>query len=315
MTIQQEIIKKIEEYNTIIIHRHVIPDGDAYGSSFGLAELIRTTYPEKDVYVVGEELDYLRYVGTTDKIEDSLYEGALIIITDTSNAARISDERWKLGAYKIKIDHHPFSDVYADIEWIDTSFTSTSEMITSLLIEHNLKTSDNGARCLFNGIVSDTGRFLFRGVTEQTLRYAAELLKYDFNMVDLYAQMYTQSKSMVRFKGYTLLNFEETTNGVGYVKLTDELLRELNIDENSASSQVNTLANIEGVKIWAFFVEDTSNQDIRVNLRSSGAPVNEIAKKYGGGGHVQAAGARVKTWDIIDQMIQDLDELATIIKE
>ena len=53
MTIQQQIIKKIEEYNTIIIHRHVIPDGDAYGSSFGLGELIRTTYPEKEVYVVG----------------------------------------------------------------------------------------------------------------------------------------------------------------------------------------------------------------------------------------------------------------------
>ncbi len=310
MTIQKEIINKIEEYHTIIIHRHVIPDGDAYGSSFGLAELIRTTYPEKAVYVVGEELDYLRYVGTTDKIEDSLYEGALIIITDTSNAARISDERWKLGAYKIKIDHHPFSDVYADIEWIDTSYTSTCEMITSLLIENNLKTSDNGARCLFNGIVSDTGRFLFRGVSEQTLRYASQLLKYDFDMIDLYAQMYTQSKSMVRFKGYTLLNFEETTNGVGYVKLTDDLLRELNIDENSASSQVNTLANIEGIKIWAFFVEDIANNDIRVNLRSSGAAVNEIAKKYGGGGHVQAAGARVKTWDMIDQMIQDLDELA-----
>lgn len=310
MTIQEKIINKIQEYNTIIIHRHVIPDGDAYGSSFGLAELIRTTFPDKKVYVVGEELDYLRYIGTTDKVEDSAYEGALVIITDTSNAARISDERWKLGAYKIKIDHHPFSDEYADIEWIDTSYTSTCEMITSLLIEYQLKTSDNGARCLYNGIVSDTGRFLFRGVSDQTLRYASELLKYNFDMIELYAHMYTQSKSMVRFKGYTLLNFEETSNGVGYIKLTDELLKELNIDENSASSQVNTLSNIEGIKIWAFFVEDKANGDIRVNLRSSGAAVNEIAKKYGGGGHVQAAGARVKTWDMINQMIQDLDQLA-----
>ena len=310
MTIQQQIIKKIEEFDTIIIHRHVIPDGDAYGSSFGLAELIRTSFPEKKVYVVGEELDYLKYVGTTDKIEDSVYEGSLVIITDTSNAARISDERWKLGAFKIKIDHHPFSDEYADIEWIDTSYTSTCEMITSLLIENNLEINDNGARCLFNGIVSDTGRFLFRGVSEQTFRYAAQLLKYDFDMIDLYSNMYTQSKSMVRFKGYALLNFEETDKGVGYLKLTDEKLRELNIDENSASSQVNTLANIEGIKIWAFFVEDKENNDIRVNLRSSGAAVNEVAKKYGGGGHVQAAGARVNSWDMIDQMIQDLDELA-----
>lgn len=310
MTIQQQIIKKIEEFDTIIVHRHVIPDGDAYGSSFGLAELIRTSFPEKKVYVVGEELDYLHYVGITDKIDDSIYKNALVIVTDTPNAARISDERWKLGAYKIKIDHHPFSDVFADIEWIDTSYTSTCEMITNLLIENNLKINDNGARCLFNGIVSDTGRFLFRGVSDQTLRYASELLRYNFDMVELYAHMYTQSKSMVRFKGYILLNFEETSNGVAYVKLTDELLKELNIDETSASSQVNTLSNIEGIKIWAFFAEDKANGDIRVNLRSSGAAVNEIAKKYGGGGHIQAAGARVNSWDMIDQMIQDLDELA-----
>lgn len=310
MTIQKQIIEKIEEYNTIIIHRHVIPDGDAYGSSFGLAELIRTTYPEKEVYVVGEELDYLKYVGRTDKIEDKLYDNALVIITDTSNAARISDERWKLASFKIKIDHHPFSDEYANIEWIDTSYTSTCEMITNLLIENNLKISDNGARCLFNGIVSDTGRFLFRGVSEQTLRYASQLLKYDFDMIDLYSNMYTQSKSMVRFKGYALLNFEETENGVGYLKLTDEKLKELNIDENSASSQVNTLSNIEGIKIWAFFVEDKAKNDIRVNLRSSGAAVNEVAKKYGGGGHVQAAGTRVKNWDIVADLIKDLDTLA-----
>ena len=310
MTIQEKIINKIKEYQTIIIHRHVIPDGDAYGSSFGLAELIRTTFPDKKVYVVGEELDYLNYIGTTDKIEDSVYNNALVIITDTSNAARISDDRWRLGTYKIKIDHHPFSDEYADIEWIDTSYTSTCEMITSLLIEQQLKISDNGARCLYNGIISDTGRFLFRGVSEQTLRYASTLLKYDFDMIELYAHMYTQSKSLVRFKGYALLNFKETNNGVGYLKLTDEQLKEFNIDENSASSQVNTLANIEGIKIWAFFVEDKAQGDIRVNLRSSGAAVNEVAKKYGGGGHLQAAGARVNSWDTIDEMIQDLDQLA-----
>lgn len=311
MTICQQIVNKIEEFDTIIIHRHVIPDGDAYGSSFGLSEIIRTTFPTKKVYVVGEELDYLHYVGVTDKIEDSLYEGALVIVTDTPNAARISDERWKLGAYKIKIDHHPFTDEFADIEWIDTTYTSTCEMIVHLLMECQLKISDNGARCLYNGIVSDSGRFLFRGVSSQTLRYASELLKYNFDMVELYEQMYTQSKEMVRFKGYILLNFEETTKGVAYVKLTDQLLKQLNISETSASSQVNTLANIEGIKIWAFFVEDKESEVIRVNLRSSGAAVNEIAKKYGGGGHVQAAGARVDTWSTVDQMIEELDELAS----
>lgn len=87
MDITQQIVNKIEEFETIIIHRHVIPDGDAYGSSFGLSEIIKTTFPNKKVYVVGEELDYLRYIGVTDKIEDETYQGALVIVTDTPNAA------------------------------------------------------------------------------------------------------------------------------------------------------------------------------------------------------------------------------------
>ena len=310
MTLQQEILKKIEEYETIIIHRHVIPDGDAYGSTFGLAEIIRESFENKKVYVVGEETAYLNYIGYTDQIDDSVYEGALVFILDVSNAARISDERWQKGAFKIKIDHHPFTEVYADIEWVDTSYSSTCEMITHLLVEYNLKTNQKGARALYNGIVSDTGRFLFRGVNEQTLRYGARLLSYGFDMIELYDNMYTQTKEQARFKGYAVLNFEETANGVGYLKLTDKQLKELNISENSASSQVNTLANIEGIKIWAFFVEAEGEQDIRVNLRSSGAAVNEVAKKYGGGGHVQAAGARVSDWETIDAMISDLDELA-----
>ncbi|KAA3382966.1 DHH family phosphoesterase, partial [Akkermansia muciniphila] len=90
MSIQQEILKKIEEFETIIIHRHVIPDGDAYGSSFGLAEIIRESFEGKKVYLVGEEVAYLNYIGHTEEIEDELYNNALVIITDTSNAARIS---------------------------------------------------------------------------------------------------------------------------------------------------------------------------------------------------------------------------------
>lgn len=72
MSIQKEILKKIEEFETIIIHRHVIPDGDAYGSSFGLAEIIRESFEGKKVYLVGEEAAYLSYIGHTDEIEDSL---------------------------------------------------------------------------------------------------------------------------------------------------------------------------------------------------------------------------------------------------
>ncbi len=310
MDLQREILAKIEAFDTIIIHRHVIPDGDAYGSSFGLRELIQANFENKKVYVVGEEEDYLAYVGRVDQIEDSVYEQALVIITDTSNSPRISDSRWQLGAYKIKIDHHPLSDVYADLEWVDTSSPSTCEMIADLAFQNDLKLTQRGAFCLYNGIVSDTGRFLFRGVSERTMVYAGKLMNYGFDVTDLYSKMYTRSKSLARFTGYAVLNFEETKNGVGYLKLTDAILKDLNVTEALASANVNTLANIAGIGIWAFFVESAETNDIRVDLRSSGAAVNEVAKKYGGGGHVQAAGARVMDWETVDALVQDLDTLA-----
>ena len=309
MTIQKEILAKIEEYETIIIHRHVIPDGDAYGSSFGLKELILSNFENKKVYVVGEEISHLHYVGRTDQIEDSVYDNALVIITDTSNAARISDERWKKGAYKIKIDHHPFSDKYADLEYIDSTSPSTCELIAHILFENTLNISEVGARNLYYGMVTDTGRFMFRGVSARTLTYAGKLLGCGFDVNELYASIYTRSKDLARFSGYAVMNFEETPNGVGYLKLTDKILKELKITEEEASASVNLLANIEGISIWAFFVENKKANDIRVNLRSSGAPVNEVAKMYGGGGHVQAAGTRLKTWDRVDEMVLDLDKL------
>ncbi|MGL4337766.1 MAG: DHH family phosphoesterase [Turicibacter sp.] len=310
MNIQKQILEKIAEYHTIIIHRHVIPDGDCTGSQLGLKELIRTNFTDKEVYIVGEELDYLHYVARMDTIDDSKYEGALVIVVDTSNSPRISDSRWTKGAFTIKIDHHPLSDVYADIEWVDTNYPACCEMITDLMIQNNLKTTDLGARALYNGIVSDTGRFMYRGVSERTFNCAGHLANYNFDMPALYSDMYVQTKDLARFKGYAVCNFLETKNGVAYLKLTDELLKQFNISEVSASANVNTLANIEGIKIWAFFVENAENGDIRVNLRSSGAAVNTVAIKYGGGGHLQAAGARMMDWETVDAAIADLDELA-----
>src|SRR5574344_970490 len=97
------IIKKIKAYDRIIIHGHQRPDGDCYGAQFGLKDIIKNSFPEKEVYVVGETSDFVSFVGTPDRIEDALYEGALSIVVDTATEERISDKRYKLGKEVIKI--------------------------------------------------------------------------------------------------------------------------------------------------------------------------------------------------------------------
>ena len=126
-----KILEKIKEYETIIIHGHKRPDGDCYGSQFGLKDIIEQSFPEKNVFVVGEESSYVGFVGQVDKIPTSTYDGALSIVVDTAIARRISDQNYKLGKEIFKIDHHIPSDdsYYADYYWVDTKKPSCSQMI------------------------------------------------------------------------------------------------------------------------------------------------------------------------------------------
>src|SRR5699024_3974194 len=112
----QQIIQSIKQYETIIIHRHVRPDPDAYGSQGALQKLIEVSFPEKKVFVVGEEPDEtLHFLNQMDQIEDHTYNGSLVIVCDTANTDRISDDRYHTGEKLIKIDHHPNMDPSGDL--------------------------------------------------------------------------------------------------------------------------------------------------------------------------------------------------------
>src|SRR5690606_2025036 len=124
-----KILDAIKQYDTIIIHRHIRPDPDAIGSQGALAEIIKESFPQKQVYTVGEEDESLKFLYRMDDIPDEKYEGALVIVCDTANQPRISDDRYNKGDMLIKIDHHPNEDMYGDIIWVDTSASAVSEMI------------------------------------------------------------------------------------------------------------------------------------------------------------------------------------------
>ena len=88
MTVQQEIVDTIKKYDKIIIHRHLRPDPDALGSQVGLAELLRESFPEKEIRQVGETIEGLRFLAEMQEVEDVFYQGALVIVTDTAKIGR-----------------------------------------------------------------------------------------------------------------------------------------------------------------------------------------------------------------------------------
>lgn len=301
------ILDQIAVFETVIIHRHERPDPDALGSQLGLATILKKRYPEKNIFTVGEDEPSLAFLGKMDTVSDEQYEGALVIVCDTANTARISDTRFDSGAYLIKIDHHPNEEPYGDLVWVDTSFSSVSEMIVELAVqgkERGLELDAVSAELLYAGIVGDTGRFRFSNTSADTLRRTSLLVAEAFDQDAFYSNFHKKDLKMIRLQGYVLQHFSIIAGGVGVMRLTKELLEQFHVTANESSQLVNSFSDVEGLRTWVFFVEE--DEKIRVRLRSKGPVINSIAAEHGGGGHPMAAGATAYTWEETEEIVAKL---------
>lgn len=309
--LQRQIIDTIEQFHTIIIHRHVRPDPDAYGSQFGLKQLLQHNYPNKNIYAVGTHEESLSFMAKPDVIADALYEDALVIVTDTANTERVDDQRYRKGAKLIKIDHHPNDDVYGDLVWVDTTASSVSEMIFDLF-EVGQQTKQwqlphHAAALLYAGIVGDTGRFRYPSATLKTFTTAGKLITYDFDREKIYNGMYELERNILHLQGYMYQNFIMDEHGAGRVDLTKAVLQQFNATPSEASLLVSSLGDVKDMKAWVIFIEEEDN--IRVRLRSKGPVINTLAKQFGGGGHPLASGASVYTFEEADEVYRQLQVL------
>lgn len=314
--IKEQILEKIKEFNRIIIHMHIRPDGDCYGAGFGLKNIIKESFPDKEVYVVGERAEYVDFVGTPDVIDDELFKDALSIVVDTASETRVSDQRFKLAKYVIKIDHHiPVAD-YGDLIYVDTTRPATAQIILEfyLQFQEELKLNMEAAKALYTGIVTDTGRFRFRSVTGDTFIAVAHLLDYGLDFVDILSRLSLKSENLMKLQGYVLLNFQKTENGVAYIKMTPDIIEKFDVSLEEATSLVNELSTLEDCPVWILFAE-YENNIVRARLRSKGPAINELANKYDGGGHALACGANLGTWEKTDELLKDADELVKLYKE
>jgi len=262
MDICHQILEKIKEYDTIIIHRHMKPDPDALGSQVGLKALLKHHFPEKTIKAVGFDEPTLTWMAKMDSVEDSTYQGALVIVCDTANTARIDDKRYRQGDFLIKIDHHPNDDVYGGLSWVDTSSSSASEMITLFAQTTQLALSDRAAELLFAGIVGDTGRFLYPSTTARTLRLAASLREHNFDFAALTRKMDTMSYKIAKLQGYIYDHLEVDDNGAARVILSQEILKQFNVTDAETAAIVGAPGRIDSVNLWGIFVEQADRKSV-----------------------------------------------------
>lgn len=305
----KKFLNKIKEYGTIIIHRHGRPDGDALGSQIGLKESILATFPYKKVYAVGDVNQKISFIGEVDEISDDLYKNALVIVLDSSDTNMINDERYKLGRYIIKVDHHISNANYGDMNIVETSEVSCASLIAKIIFSCNMKLTSHGARALFTGIVTDSGRFRYNTVTSDTFMIASKLLKYNFDFNEIYTKLYVDDLELVKLRAQMVLQFKISDKGVAYLINDKTAVQRYNTDIFTISrGMVNVMSGINGIDVWANFTEE-ENGKVICEFRSTKYNVNQIAVKYGGGGHKFASGATVNSLDVVKDIIKDLESL------
>ena len=308
-SIYRKIYQKIKKYDTIVVARHVGPDPDAVTTQIALRDSIKVTFPNKNVYAVGQSVSRFKTYGTLDKINEDELGDALLIVVDVPNIYRIDGATFSKYKEVIKIDHHPFEDKMGELEIVDTTSCSAAQLVTELIFNTKLKLTTSVAENLFCGIISDSDRFLLPYTTAKTFEIVSCLIeKTNLDFTKLYTKLYERPLNEIRFQGYLAEHLTVTENGFAYIKIDNELIEKFAVDSGTASNMVNNFNYIREVKAWAFITFDAKNKVYKVNIRSRGPVINEIATKYNGGGHAFASGVRTPNSEDIDNLIKDLDE-------
>lgn len=316
LNLKQEILNEIETNDSIIIVRHMRPDGDCIGSSFGLRAILKASFPNKKIYSVGDEVpEYLRFLGEEDKITEDIYKDSLIIVVDTATSKRVCDEYYTTGKKVIKMDHHIPIEDYGDINYVREDFPACCQLIMDFYetFKEKLVLTKEAATCLYTGLITDTGRFRFRSVNGKTLRLAGNILDTDIDTEYIFTNLNTKNPESFKLQGYIYQNFKITENGVAYAFITKKIMKKFKATQEDASNLVNCMDSIKGSLIWILFVE--YDNEIRVRLRSRYIPVVSIGEQFNGGGHANACGATLPNKKQIKELLAIADEKLKEFKE
>ena len=307
----EKIIELIKEYPRIIIHRHKNPDGDALGCQLGLKNILRDTFPEKEILSVGDMTPRYAFMADEpmDNVGNNAYSGALAIILDTSSSALISDDRYTLADKTVRIDHHIFCEKIADIAVTDTSYESCCGLITAMAMECGLNVSEKAAKLLYTGMITDSGRFRYDSTTSKTFLLASFLMERGFSTTDIYTNLYADELFFIQLRAKFTLKIQTTPHRVAYIYTTREEADTYGADDFTISrGMVNVMSEIRGIDTWVNFTE--ASNGILCEIRSSRYNINPIAVKFGGGGHAKASGATLKDKAEAMTLLDELNKLS-----
>ncbi len=295
MLTMKQLIDKARKYKNICLAGHVNPDGDCIGATLALKKIFKNAGIESSIYLTSKPKMYDFLDGFDDIMTKAPEKVDLLIILDVSTFDRIGEVAKKADdAYKIIIDHHIAEEFLGDINYIDSSFGSTCELLYSMLENHELLDKEI-ASALYSGIIYDTGGFKHTNVRPSTFAACSKLLEYgiDSNMI-MDKIMYEKSFSSFKAEGLAFSRLYLTLDDrLAITYLTYEDFKKLKIGKNDTEKIVSYINDVIGIKC-AVFLYPSDAKSYKVSFRSRGnVDVSKVASFFGGGGHKNASGATV----------------------
>jgi len=311
----------INSNQSFLITTHVNPDADAIGSEIAFHKLLDVLGKKSRIINHSSTPYNIKFLDSDNIIEKydetvhkTLLDSSDVLIALDFNRAdrmvsmqRVFSESKRL---KICIDHHQDPEDFVTFKFIDTDYAATGHILFDFIRKTKIiNLNKDIAAPLYAAIMTDTGSFRFERTTANLHRLIAELLDTGIDPTDIYNQLYDESKlSKIKLLGKCLSSLELiANNSIGYMILTQKDFNELSAMESDTENFVNFIISIEGVKLGLLFIE--LKNGFKVSFRSKGKiPANKLAGVFGGGGHLNAAGARFKDVNMFDMIPKILKE-------
>jgi len=320
---------KVLKSNYIIISTHTNPDGDAIGSVIAFRNLCWELGKKAFIIidsVVPENLKFLDTQNTIliyDKGRDiqHFYAADLICVLDLNDSKRLKSVQSPVQnckAFKIVIDHHIEPQKFADMYVMDTEATSTGQLVKDFYsFFPEIEINQESATALYAAIMTDTGSFRFPRTNTKTHIHIADLIKCGANPVSIYENIYnTNSLQATKILGEALSSIKLYLDGkLCLMMITDDMFRRTGAKNEDIDNFVEKTLSIKGVQIGVLMANVFGKNEIRVSFRSKGSfSVRDVAASFGGGGHLNAAGARLFDMSLDDAKSKVIEEIAKRIR-
>lgn len=308
---------KIKSSKNILIISHVNPDGDTLGAMCGLFNAIKFNFKKQaQMLILGkvpkiyEEIPSVLEAKTIDNFDKSR-EFDLVITVDVAALERIIDAKvfFEKAKFSINIDHHGTNKAFGNLAIIEEHASSTCEVLFNIFEKLGWKTNLEIAKCLYYGILTDTGGFRFENASPKVFAITSQLVSQGVVPKDIYKKCYeTKSKEMVLFQSYCVSKAEFTPdNKIAYTTIYKKDMEKFGAKDEHTDGIAETLRSIDTTEV-SFVVKEVDTKICKISMRSKNINIAEVCEKFGGGGHKNASGCTIKS-DVKNSIAQILDVL------